>query len=188
MYGLHPCPEPDEIAAASRLRPTLSIKAQAARIADVEAGVSVGYGGTWVAPRRSRIATLPIGYADGWLRGAGPRTHVLVRGRQAPVVGRISSDSMTVDITDAPGVDERDVFVLLGVDSGKTITAEDVAAARDTISWEVLQTLSRRLPRLYLIKGLPVALRRMDHERLIVVPDLHSRLERAAADELVPSE
>ena len=156
--------------------PALSVKARAVRIADVETGDSVGYSGAWVAPRPSRIATLPIGYADGWLRGAGPRTHVLVRGSRAPVVGRISSDSMSVDVTDVPAVDERDVFVLLGEDQGERISAEEVASTRDTISWEVLQTLSRRLPRLYLIDDVNVALRRLDDR----ATDHAARLPRTA--------
>jgi alanine racemase len=181
FYGLHPGPPSSELEAVRRIRPALSIRARPVRIADVEPGASVGYGGTWVAGRASRIATLPLGYADGWLRGSGPRTQALVRGRRAPVVGRISSDSMTVDVTDVPGVEESDLMILLGGDGSDAITADDVAEARGTITWEVLQTLSRRLPRVYLLDEGVVAIRRYDRGRLTAVPDLRARLEHAAA-------
>ena len=180
LYGLHPCPLAFEIRAAEQLRPALSVKAQAVRITHVEMGTTVGYASAWIAPRRSRIATLPIGYADGWLRGAGPETRVLVRGMAVPVVGRISSDSMTVDVTDVPDLEDGDVFVLLGRDRDSSISADDIAASRGTISWEVLQTLSRRLPRLYSLGREAVAIRRTDRDGVEMVPDLRARLHAAA--------
>lgn len=129
------------------------------RIAEVPSGTAVGYAGTWTTERASRIATLPIGYADGWSRSSSPGTSVLVEGERAPVVGRVSSDSLTVDVTDIAGVGRDSEFTLLGSDGRDEITADDVADIRGTISWEVLQQLGARLARVYVSAASPVALR-----------------------------
>ncbi len=181
FYGLDPCPQAQTRRLDRPLTPALSVRARPVRIEDVPGGTSVGYDGTWVADRPSRIATLPIGYVDSWTRSAGRRTHVLVRGSRAPVVGRISSDSMTVDITDVPGVDGDDTFVLLGRDGDDAITAEEVAASRDTITWEVLQTLSSRLARVYTLDGSEVAQRSPATLQLSTATDLEGALARTAA-------
>lgn len=166
FYGLHPGAGAD---VPPGVKPALSVKAMPVRVAEVAAGTAVGYAGTWVADRPSRIATLPIGYADGWSRSSSPGTDVLVAGRRAPLVGRVSSDSLTVDLTDlvTPGPD--DVFTLLGEDSD-TVDADEVAAVRGTISWEVLQQLGSRLSRVYMSGGSPVALRKESSTRLLVAP------------------
>lgn len=182
LYGVRPDDLPTEHPLASRLRPALSVRARPVRIAEVPAGAPVGYAGTWVAPRVSRLATLPIGYADGWTRVAGPRTTALVRGRSVPVVGRISSDSLVVDVTDVPGVAPGDEFVLLGDQGDATLSVAAVAAARGTIAWEVLQTLAPRLPRVYRLAGEVVAVRRLDVGRVASVRDLPARLAAAACD------
>lgn len=141
-YGVHPRagdPLPETVT------PALTVKAHPVRVTTVGSGTAVGYAGTWVAKRESRIATLPIGYADGWARASSPGTRVMVNGREAPLVGRISSDSLTVDVTDLPDVGPDTEFTLLG--SG--ITADEIADVRGTISWEVLQQLGARLSRVY---------------------------------------
>jgi alanine racemase len=104
------------------------------------------------------IATLPIGYADGWSRSSAG-SEVLVDGQRVPVVGRISSDSLTVDVTDVPGVDFDTEFTLLGDSETESIDADEVAERRGTISWEVLQQLGARLSRVYRSGGVPVAVR-----------------------------
>jgi alanine racemase len=180
-YGLDPFPFAGSRRPSGDLTPALSVRARAVRIEDVPAGTPIGYDGTWVSSRPSRIATIPIGYVDSWSRTAGARTSVLVRGRRAPVVGRISSDSMGVDVTDVPGLDAADVFVLLGRDGDETISAEDVAAARGTITWEVLQTLSARLARVYTLDGSVVAQRSPASMRLSTALDLEPALTRTAA-------
>lgn len=155
-YGVHPdAGEPLPPAVS----PALSVKAHPVRIATVPAGTSVGYAGTWTAERTSAIATLPIGYADGWSRASSPGTSVLVGGGRAPVVGRVSSDALTVDVTDVGGVDTDVEFVLLGRVGSDAVSADDVATVRGTISWEVLQQLGARLSRVYVSGGEPVALR-----------------------------
>lgn len=130
------------------LRPALRLLARPLRIAEVPAGASVGYGATWVAQRPSRVATLPVGYGDGYSR-ALTGSDVLVRGRRAPVVGVVSMDSCTVDVTDIPAVGLEDEFVLLGPQGDDAITALTLAQRRTTIPWEVLTGMARRLTRVY---------------------------------------
>jgi alanine racemase len=156
LYGLHPGAGRS---LPSSVSPALSIRAHPLRIAEVPPGTAVGYAGTWIAKRPSTIATLPIGYADGWSRSSSPGTSVLVEGQRAPVVGRVSSDSLTVDVTEIEGVEPDSEFTLLGSTDNDEITADDVADVRGTISWEVLQQLGTRLTRVYVSGGLPVALR-----------------------------
>jgi len=140
---------PDAIEAAAALRPAMSLKARAIAFSDVPIGGTVGYGGTWRAQRESRIAVLPVGYGDGFLRGAQPRSSVLVRGRRVPLVGRVSMDAVTADVTDVPGLDHGDEFVLLGRQGSEVISAGDLARLRNTIAWEVFTSMAQRLDRVY---------------------------------------
>ena len=139
----------DAASAAGRLRPAMSLKARAVAFSDVPAGGSVGYGGTWRAQRPTRIAVLPVGYGDGYLRASQPGAEALVRGRRVPLVGRVSMDAVTVDVTDEPGIDYADEFVLLGAQGGQIITAGELARRRNTIVWEVLTSMAQRLARVY---------------------------------------
>lgn len=135
--------------AAGRLRPAMTIRARAVHLEPVEPGSTVGYGGEWTAERPSMVATLPIGYADGWTRRYWPGGEVLVRGRRVPVVGRISMDATTVDVTDVPGVTLDDEYVLLGAQGDDRITANELARLRGSIPNEVMAALGPRLPRVY---------------------------------------
>jgi alanine racemase len=155
-YGLHPGAGG---ALPSEVRPALALRAHPVRIAEVPVGTAVGYAGTWVAQRTSRIATVPVGYADGWSRSGSPGTFALVAGQRVPVVGRISSDSLTVDITDVAGAGPHSRVTLLGNDGEEEVSADEVAGVRGTISWEVLQQLGARLTRVYFADGRPVASR-----------------------------
>ena len=130
------------------LQPVLSMKARLARAFDVAPGEGVSYGLTWRAERQSRIALIAVGYADGYNRGLSNRGQVLVRGQRCPVVGRVCMDNFLVDVTDVPGATAGDETVLIGEQGGETISAREVAAAIDTINYEVLAGLNRRLPRL----------------------------------------
>jgi alanine racemase len=138
-------------AGAEGLGPALSVVARPVRVAELEAGHGVSYGPTWRAARPSRIATLPIGYGDGWPRSLSNRGEVLVRGVRAPVVGNVAMDATMVDVTDVPGhpVDVEDEFVLIGRQGTAEIRAGDVAQWRNTNSWEVVTALSGRLTRVY---------------------------------------
>ena len=148
--------------AAAALRTAMALKARAAAYCEVPTGDGVGYGGRWRAERPSRIAILPVGYADGYLRGAQPGAVALVRGTRVPLVGVISMDALAVDVTDLPGLDERDEFVLMGSQGHERITAGELARARNTIPWEVLSSMAARLDRVYHAQaggadGLPAA-------------------------------
>lgn len=136
-------------AAAAALRPAMTLKARALRILEVPAGTAVGYGGRWRAERPSRIATLPIGYGDGWIRGYQPGVSALVQGQRVPLAGTVAMDAVAVDVTDVPGVTMDDEFVLLGRQGGERISATELARRRTTIAWEVLVGMAHRLPRVY---------------------------------------
>ncbi|HZV49372.1 MAG TPA: alanine racemase [Candidatus Dormibacteraeota bacterium] len=130
---------------AGQLRPALALHALVTQVRDVRSGHSVGYGRTWIAPRPARIATVAIGYEDGIMRSRSNRGHVLVRGVRAPLVGRVSMDSITVDVSDVPDVEPGDPVTLIG----GGITAEEVAAWSGTIPYEVLTSLGNRVARVY---------------------------------------
>ena len=154
IYGYYPSAESRDHATHSGdpLMPCLTVKVTIARIHDIEAGEGVSYGHTFIAARPTRLALLPIGYADGWRRAFGnDKTSVLINGHRAPVAGRVSMDQFVVDITDVPGVvREGDHAVLVGRQGEAKITLEEVAAAADTINYEILTGLGARLPRVYI--------------------------------------
>jgi alanine racemase len=135
--------------AADGLAPILSLRGRIARVTDVAPGEGVSYGLTWRATRPSRVALVPVGYADGWRRGLGNAGRVLIRGARCPMVGRVCMDQFLVDVTDVPGVSEGDIATLIGRDGEDEITATEVAAEAETISWDVLASLQARLPRFY---------------------------------------
>lgn len=139
---------PDRTAAAAALRPAMTLKARPLRVERVAAGERVGYGGLWTADRPSLVATLPVGYGDGWAR-AYTGARVLVRGRRVPLVGSVAMDAVAVDVTDVPGVGPHDEFVLLGRQGDEVVSAAELARLRTTITWEVLAGMAYRLPRVY---------------------------------------
>lgn len=133
----------------SKLQLVMRWRTEIARLKELPAGHAVGYGETFRTSRPSRIATLPVGYADGYNRLLSNRGEVLVRGRRAPVIGRVSMDLITIDVTDVPNVALGDEVVLLGTDGRDTITPEEIASRIGTISYEVLTGVSARVPRVY---------------------------------------
>src|SRR5512140_1241517 len=150
LYGYHPA---QDRTPQVGLRPVLSLRSRVVRLSEIEPGATVGYGRTWTARRRSRIALLMCGYADGYRRGFGNRAHALVRGRRVPVVGRIAMDMCTVDVTDVPGAAAGDVATLIGRDGEARVDADELAGLADTISYEILAAVAARVPRLYLRGG-----------------------------------
>lgn len=129
----------------SQLDPVLSLHALITHVVDVIPGGRVGYNGTWTAPRPSRVATVSIGYADGVFRARSSRGAAVVRGRRAPLVGRVSMDMLALDVTDIDGVAPGDVATLIG----QGITAEEVAGWSGTSSYEVLLAIGARVRRIY---------------------------------------
>ena len=147
LYGLAPgwAAERDH-----GFKPALSLKARALRLFDLAAGAALSYGLRFRATRSTRIATLGIGYGDGWPRIHTNNGRVLVRGRSVPVAGTISMDGLTVDLGAADDVTYDDEFVLIGEQDGARISADEIAAERRTINYEVTTALRQRLPRLHL--------------------------------------
>jgi alanine racemase len=131
------------------LRPALALRSVVTLVKTVESGEPVGYGATWRAPTRSRVATVSIGYADGVFRARANRGHALVRGGRAPLVGMVSMDAITLDVSDIPGVHVGDVATLIGADGDERITAEQVAEWSGTVSYEVLTAIGARVERRY---------------------------------------
>jgi alanine racemase len=147
LYGVAPWPG---IPGAGALRPVLSWKTHVVFLKTVKAGTPVSYGWTWRARVPSRIATLPVGYADGYRRDLSNKGRVLIRGRRCPVVGRVTMDQILVDVTGIPGVDVGEEAVLIGAQGRERITAEALAEAAGTIPYEILCGISKRVPRRYL--------------------------------------
>jgi alanine racemase len=156
LYGLVPLDFPTARAAGeavAALRPVMSLHARPIRVADVAAGEGVGYGSRWRATRPSRVATLPVGYGDGWAYGSAGTARALVRGRSVPLVGSVAMDAIAADVTEVPGVGLGDEFVLLGGQGPERIEAAELARRRATIPWEIVTTMAVRLPRVYHAAG-----------------------------------
>lgn len=126
-------------------QPALSLRSIVTHVKTVGAGDTVGYGATWKAPGDRRVATVAIGYADGVHRARSNRGEVLVRGQRAPLIGVVSMDAITLDVTDVRGVQAGDVATLVGADGDQRITAEEVAGWAGTISYEVLTSIGPRV-------------------------------------------
>jgi alanine racemase len=157
LYGLDPVPDnPDEetSAAAARnpLEPVMSVRARIVQLREVPAGTALSYGGRTVTRRRSRIAVVPVGYADGYAWRLTGRAEALVRGCRVPVAGSVTMDMTLIDVTDVGGEVGEEV-VLLGRQGGEEIRATELAAHAGTISWEILCHLGLRLPRRYVREG-----------------------------------
>jgi alanine racemase len=146
LYGYDPL---EERSTGADLRPVLSLVTRIAFIKKVPAGTPISYGRTFVTKRESVVATLPLGYADGYSRGLSNKGEAIVRGARAPVIGRVCMDMCMLDVTDITGVREGDEVVLIGRQGGEHITADDIAARTGTIAYEVLCGISSRIPRIY---------------------------------------
>ncbi len=145
LYGYSSGPMP-----SADLRPVLTWKTRVIQVKRVDKGQPVSYGGTFIAPRPSTLAVLPVGYADGYSRALSNKGRVLIGDRPAPVVGRVCMDLTVVDVTDHLAVRPGDEAVLLGRQGSAAITADDLAAWQNTISYEVLCQIGPRVTRVYL--------------------------------------
>jgi alanine racemase len=154
LYGYHlPFERAGRIVSGSGLRlslkPVLTWKTRILSLRDMRAGQALGYGGTYVTKAPSRVAVLPVGYADGLNRALSAGGRVIVREHYAPIVGRISMDLTTVDVTGIPGVEVADEVVLLGSHDGLSVDAREHAELANTIPYEILCAISKRVPRRY---------------------------------------
>jgi len=146
LYGYHTLPA---TVPAPDLRPVLSLRSTIVQLRTIPRGGTVSYNGTFVASRPTRIAVLPIGYADGYSRRLSHRGSVLIQGHRVPIVGLVCMDMIMVDVTDLPPVQVGEVATLIGQQGGESIWADEVAGWIDTIPYEVLCGIGSRVPRLY---------------------------------------
>lgn len=147
LYGCYPSDEVDVNRLA--IKPVMSVKANIVHLKDVPAGFSVGYGRKFISERPSKIATLALGYADGYPRPYSQQAKVIVNGCIAPVAGNICMDQCMVDVTDVPDVKVGDEVIIMGSDGKNTILADDIAKATGTISYEIVCAFGQRLPKVY---------------------------------------
>jgi alanine racemase len=146
LYGVSPEPG---LPLAPALSPVLTWVSEVEHLRMVPAGSPLSYGGTFVTRAPSRIAVIPVGYADGYRRALGNRGQVLIRGQRAPVVGRVTMDLALVDVTEVAGAERGDEVILLGSQGDQTLSATEMASWLDTISYEVLCCIGSRVPRVY---------------------------------------
>ncbi len=146
LYGSYPSPTFQDLI---RLKPVMTLKTHIHFLKSVPPGTRISYGGTFMTKRESLIATLPIGYADGYNRHLSNRGEVLIRGRRAPVAGKVCMDFIMVDVTDIPNVSIGDEVILMGRQGKEQITAEEIAEKIKSISYEVLCLIGKRVPRIY---------------------------------------
>ena len=147
LYGYHTLSKDTQ---TPELQPILTWKTTIAHVHTISPGSSVSYNRTFIASRQTRVAVLPVGYADGYNRLLSNRGQVLIGGRRVPVIGRVCMDMTMVDITDVPGVQVGEEAILIGQQSSERITASDLAAWQQTIPYEILCAIGPRVPRRYL--------------------------------------
>ncbi|MBQ3214530.1 MAG: alanine racemase [Oscillospiraceae bacterium] len=150
-YGLYPSGEVDP--KLLPLRPALQWLSRVTHVKTLPAGREISYGGTFVTERPTVVATVPVGYADGYRRSLSGKFYVLIHGKKAPILGRICMDQMMVDVTDIPNVSLDDTVTLVGRDGDEVITVEAIAAAADSFNYEFICGISRRVPRIYCQNG-----------------------------------
>jgi len=146
LYGSYPSPT---FRSLISLKPVMTLKTRVHFLKSVPSGARISYGGTFTTKRESRIATLPIGYADGYSRSLSNHGEVLIHGKRAPVVGKVCMDFIMVDVTEMPRVSLGDEVILIGQQGGEQITPEEIAGKIDSISYEVLCSIGKRVPRIY---------------------------------------
>ena len=150
-YGMYPSGEVSTTLLS--LEPALQWLSRVTHIKTLEPGREISYGGTCVTEKETRVATVPVGYADGYRRSLSGKFHVLIRGKKAPILGRVCMDQMMVDVTDIPDVQLGDRVVLVGRSGNEEITVETIAAAADSFNYEFVCGISRRVPRIYSRSG-----------------------------------
>ena len=153
-YGMYPS---DEVNPGNLpLTPALTWHSRVTHVKLLPEGREISYGGTYVTSRPTMVATVPVGYADGYRRSLSGKFYVLIRGKRAPILGRVCMDQMMVDVTEIPGVQLNDRVVLVGTDGEETITMEEIAQAADSFNYEMVCGISRRVPRFYYSEGVMV--------------------------------
>ena len=155
LYGLMPS---GSILHKVKLTPAMSLKSTVALVKTIPEGTCVSYGRRFTSERDTLVATVPIGYADGYLRRYGEKACALVRGKRAPVIGRVCMDQLMLDVTDVPGVKTGDTVTLMGRDGDESVTADEIADRIGTINDEIVCGVATRVPRVYRKNGADVGM------------------------------
>ncbi len=151
LYGLYPS---DDVKKEQvNLKPSLQLKSHVVFVKEIEAGIPISYGGTFVSKEHMKIATIPVGYADGYPRSLSNKGYVLIRGQKAPIVGRICMDQFMVDVTHISGVGFGDKVTLIGRDGDEYITVEELGRLSGRFNYEFVCDLGKRIPRVFVSNG-----------------------------------
>lgn len=162
LYGLWPSEEVSQ--EIVKLQPVMELKSHIIYIKEIEAGTEVSYGGTFIAKRRTRVATIPAGYGDGYPRGLSGKGYVLIHGKKAPILGRVCMDQFMVDVTDIPEAEEGDGVTLIGKDGEARITMEELGDLSGRFNYETACLVGKRVPRIYLKSGKAVGTKDYFHD------------------------
>ena len=150
-YGLYPSEEVDNTNV--KLKPALALKSHVAFVKEIESGTPVSYGGTFVAKEKMKIATIPVGYADGYPRSLSNKGYVLIRGKKAPILGRVCMDQFMVDVTQIEGVSFGDKVTMIGKDGNEILPVEVLSELSGRFNYEFVCDLGKRIPRVYVRDG-----------------------------------
>lgn len=156
LYGLRPSDE--VLCGAEDMKPVLSLRSSIVYIKTIHAGQSVSYGGTFTADKDTRVATIPVGYGDGYPRAlSGPTGYVLIHGKRAPILGRVCMDQFMVDVSEIPQASMGDVVTLIGKDGAECITVEELGDLSGRFNYELVCDLGNRVPRVFVREGDTIA-------------------------------
>lgn len=150
-YGLYP--SEDVCKDNVNLKPALALKSHVAFVKEIDANTPISYGGTYLSKKSMKIATIPVGYADGYPRSLSNTGYVLIRGKKAPIVGRVCMDQFMVDVTDIDGISFGDTVTLIGKDGNETITVEELSELSGRFNYEFVCDLGKRIPRVFVKNG-----------------------------------
>lgn len=158
LYGMYPSDEVDKTKV--KLTPAMELKSHIICLKEVEKGVGISYGATYVTSEKTKVATVSVGYGDGYRRSLSNKGYVLIRGHKAPILGRVCMDQFMVDVTHIKDVQRGDVVTLLGKDGDMEITAEELAGmAGETFNYEIVCDIGKRIPRVFYRHGEIVAMK-----------------------------
>ncbi len=150
IYGMYPS---TQVTHPINLIPAMSLKSQISYVKYLEENVSVGYGRTYFTTQKTKVATIPIGYADGYSRAFSNKARVIINGHYAPIIGNVCMDQMMVDVTNIPDVKDGDSVIIMGSDGKNTVSAEELANIAGTINYEIVCDVGKRVPRVYVKNG-----------------------------------
>lgn len=161
MYGMYPSDEVNKDKV--QLKPALELKSHVVKT--VPAGERVSYGGTFTTQHETKLATVSVGYGDGYPRNLSSKGYVIIRGHKVPIVGRVCMDQMMVDATSIPDIQRNDVVTLIGKDGNEEITVEEISALAGTFNYEFVCDLNKRIPRNYYYNGRYIGSHDYFHEK-----------------------